>query len=154
LSPLYSVLTGTIASAATSVTLANAILELISLKYNSATTTPLYSVRMRNLSSANIFQQDNSFLASSGTNYFAKFSNNKIITFETASTNNSATYSAEVIAEPTDIDANTNPVLPDITRDAMAYFAFGQLLAKDQRSTEADTALKTFFNLSQSLVAL
>jgi hypothetical protein len=130
------------------------ILALISAKYNSNTITPLYPVIMRGVAGANIFQQNNSYLLNTGTTYFAKLTLNKVLTFETLSTNNSASYLLEYISQPIDISVSINPVLPDITMDSMAQFAFSQLLSKDQRAEESANAFKVFMQLSQPLVIL
>ena len=152
LSPLYSIIATTLGTGKSSISLTYPVLELISLKYNHNAATPLYSVRFRNLSSAAIFQQDNTYLSITGTEYYAQFYNNDTIALETASTNAASAYSAEVLTEPTDISSSVDPVIPAIARDAIAYFAFSQMLSKDQRSQEAQQALQVFFQLSQPLI--
>jgi hypothetical protein len=154
LEPLHSVKTGTIALGINTTTLPLPILLLISLQYNPSATTPLYPVRMRNISNAGQFQKSNSYLGNVGTDYFATLTSNKVLTFETMSTYDYAGYSAEVISQPLDINSGTNPSIPDITQNALAYFAFSQLLAKDQRSEESIKAFNMFMQLSQPLVTL
>jgi hypothetical protein len=153
LQPLYDIIATTLGTGHSSIALSNPVLELISLKYNHNAASPLYSVRFRNLSSAAIFQQDNTYLSITGTEYYARFYNNDTISLETASTSAASAYSAEVLIEPTDITASVDPIIPDVARDAIAYFAFSQMLSKDQRSQEAQQALQVFFQLSQSLIS-
>ena len=138
----------------TSVTPSNSVLELIWITYNAAGSTPLYPVRFRHESSGGKFQKTNSYLTTVSTDYYATFSNNNTIVFETASTSNSATWNAGVIPVLTDIDASHNPSLPDITLESVAQFAFAKLLSKDQRDDESKSAFQKFLQLSQTLVTL
>jgi hypothetical protein len=153
LQPLYTTLSGTVTSGTNTITLTNPIFELLSLAYNSNSSTPLYPVRFRNVSGANIFQQANDFLPNMGTYYYAKFYSNKVIALETASTNNASAYMAEIIGQPVDIDASNNPSLPDVAMSVIAQFAFSQLLSKEKRLEEAKNAFGAFIKLSQPLVS-
>jgi hypothetical protein len=154
LEPLHTTKSGTLPFGQDTITLPNPVLSVISVQYNPNATTPLYPVRMRERSEASVFQKSNSYLGSIGNDYYVRFKGNIILIFETASAFDYAGYSIEIIAQPIDISASVDPILPDITQLSLVEFAFSKLLAKDQRTQESSDAFNKFMSLSQPLVIL
>lgn len=158
LSYFYSVVTGTVASGTSTITLSGAVLEILWLLYNPAAASPLYPVRFRRLGEAYQFQSRNQYLSgtSAANDYYAiplkAASGSGTITLETASTNNAATYNAGVITQPADIAAGQSPTAPDIAMDAIATFAFGRMMIKDQRNDEANAAFARFLQMAQGVI--
>lgn len=153
LQSIFATQTATVNSGASTAALSGTVLELVYVKYNHSAVSPLYPARRRNYSPASEFKAANSFLVAtpSSGEYYIRF-NNPTITFETASTDNAATWIAGVLSQPTDIASGQVPVIPDNCMPAVLQFAFARLLSKDQRVTESQNAFKRFLENAQSVI--
>lgn len=154
LQALYATQTATVNSGASSASLSGTVLELVYLKYNHSAVSPLYPARLRNFSPASEFKAANSFLVAtpSSGEYYIRF-NNPTITFETASTDNAATWIAGVLSQPTDIGASQASVIPDTCVPAIVQFAFARMLSKDQRVQESQDAFGKFMQSAQAVIS-
>src|SRR3990167_2843854 len=153
LQPLFTTVTATVNSGLSTATLSAVPLELIWLKYNHNAGTPLYPARVRFQSPASEFKAANSFLVATTASgeYYIRFTN-PVITFDTASTNNAATYLAGVLAQATDIGASQASVIPDNCVPAILQFAFARCLSKDLRTSDSQAAFNSFIQFAQGVM--
>ena len=60
-------------------------------------------------------------------------------------------YEVMYIKEPSEIDGSTQPVLDDMTHDSFIYYAFAQMLRKDQQFEQAEIQYAKFLDHLQRL---
>ncbi|RMG43484.1 MAG: hypothetical protein D6732_00040 [Methanobacteriota archaeon] len=93
--------------------------------------------------------RNNTYYSASNTDafYLAYYdvdtSGNYIFHFDPTNSTTGA-YAIRYIKTPTDIDGSTNPILPEIAHNAIVQYAFAELLAKDEKYTEANYEFRKF----------
>lgn len=105
----------------------------ISLVLGSPYSRPLLK---RELSRTIPFDKANSYSGASGY-YYSITASQILIEIPQPTNPGGLAYTLEYLQKPTNIDSNTNPILPDYTHYAIVVFAFAQLLKKSARIQEA-----------------
>lgn len=153
LQSIFATQTATVASGASTASLTGTVFELVYVTYNHSAASPQRPCRLRNYSPSSEWKAANSFLVATPASgeYYIRF-NNPALKFETASTDNAATWVAGALTQPTDIASGQNPVIPDTCMPAVLQFAFARMLSKDQRLQESSDAFGRFFQTVQAVI--
>lgn len=122
----------------------------LSVRYNHDNVGSSFPCFRRDLGRNLYHKQVNTYLtADTSREYYYSITATEI-QFETSATA-TAPYSMWYLRKVTEIDGSTNPILPDMTIEAILKYAFAELLLKDQRISEAAQILQNFTILLQGI---